>query len=207
MTRLRDCVPPPHVLVQVEYGVNMDTRQWIGHGPRSHSLLALVAAHATPPSAAAVTTLRVRVWVPLPQVSVHAPYVPHGESSQSRGQAMTPHSSTASSEGQPVPALACCVVTERERDLEPTPHVLVHVLHEAQELTSQWTGQPGRSVHARISVSAPAVAPPWRAAESTLRARCCTPVPQVVLHEPHVPHCDATAFTGHSISLQLDASV
>jgi hypothetical protein len=207
MTRLRDFVPLPHVLVQPEYADHIDTSQWIGHGPRfRQSRLEVRAPHPTPPSNGSLITERERVWVPVPQVAVHSPYVPQSEISQSKGQAVTPHVTTASSEGQPRPPFACCTSTVRERDLEPTPHVLVQVLHEAQEVTVQWTGQSGRLGHARSSVSPPAVAPPWRADEVTLRARCCTPVPQLVLQLPHVPHCETTALIGHSIVPQVDTS-
>ena len=97
------------------------------------------------------------------------------------------------------------------RDVVPTPHVLVHVLHSSQ-LPSQSSGHAiGVGEQSRVSVESfvrglllpPQTAPPYAASDVIVKLRTCSPIsPQVSLHSLHSPQLPSQS-SGHSWVLQL----
>jgi hypothetical protein len=66
--RERSCVPPPHVAVQGPQAAHEETSQSTAHACVLHACDSVVAPHATPPCWEAISMVRERDWVPLPQV-------------------------------------------------------------------------------------------------------------------------------------------
>jgi hypothetical protein len=78
--------PPPQVLEQAFQVPHEDTTQSIGQCWVWQARLSLLDGQATPPSETAVVTLRVRAWLPVPQVTEHADQLLKSLMTQSTGQ-------------------------------------------------------------------------------------------------------------------------
>ena len=91
--RLRACVPPPHVTEHASNAPHTLSTHATGHGCALHACASTSDAHAAslPPYAAAVVTLRVRVWLPPPQSTLHAPNGPQTDVAQSTGHCLSMH--------------------------------------------------------------------------------------------------------------------
>ena len=87
--RLRDCVPVPHDLVQVDQALKAEVAQWIGHSPWLHACVSAVCGHAAPPYFGAVLT-RVLDWKPLPHDLVQVEYAVQAPTPQSIGHTSMP---------------------------------------------------------------------------------------------------------------------
>ena len=90
MARVRVIVPPWQVEVQLPNDphspyLQLPSKQTV---PESHASLfvRVVESQATPPFCASEASVRLCVRVPLPQVTLHAPQLPHIEYMQSTGQ-------------------------------------------------------------------------------------------------------------------------
>merc|ERR1719305_1939938 len=124
--RVRDCVPTPHFAehgLQSDHGVIVHTRL------QSHSLHCSASwktSQGTPPWAGQVSTGRLRMRKPPPQVLVQVPNAPHAPSLQSTGQFLMPHLTFSVRFGHLNPPLWACEITLRERTFQPLPQVLVH---------------------------------------------------------------------------------
>jgi hypothetical protein len=94
---------------------------------------------------------------------------------------------------------------ERERDCEPVPHDLVHVVQALKARTVQWIGH-GPCVHTTFWVAGGHVLPPWRGCWR-LRVRDFSPLPHDLLHWPKAPHWPTTQSVGHVCGLQARASL
>jgi hypothetical protein len=194
IVRERDWMPLPHPRVQADQSLHSDTAQLTslapvrGHGGHVVSLHVFSSewfgGHAAPPWFALTETLRVRVWTPPPQFTVHMPHSDQSLMTQSTGQSeMSEQVPWSSRGGQVAPLHDISVVTVRARVLTPTPHVFEHVDQAAQSDTWQSTGQHPL-LHVRVSVrtghAAPLLAAPFR----TVRVRSCEPPPHVMSHAP-----------------------
>ena len=84
--RMRFWDPPPQVLEQAFQVPHEDTTQSIGQCWVWQARLSLLDGQATPPSETAVVTLRVRAWLPVPQVTEHADQLLKSLMTQSTGQ-------------------------------------------------------------------------------------------------------------------------
>ena len=74
--RLRDWLPPPHDLVQVEYGVKLKTMQFSGHAWLLHACVSAECGHTLPPNVGAVVE-RLRFCEPPPHDLVHVDQAPN----------------------------------------------------------------------------------------------------------------------------------
>ena len=81
--------------------------------------------------------------------------------------------------GQAVPPATGCE-TERVRDCEPVPHVLVHVVQAWKPLTTQLRAQ-ACWLHARVSSVCAQLLPPKRGCVQA-RLRFCEPPPHDLVH-------------------------
>jgi len=81
--RDRDCVPPPHDLVQADKAVQSDTTQSTGQGSVAHTAASCRLSQLAPPQCCDATTVRVRTFSPVPHAFVHADHPLHSLSAQS----------------------------------------------------------------------------------------------------------------------------
>ena len=123
-----------------------------------------------PPKLGEITTARVRVWLPPPQVWLQAFQLPHTLTTQSTGQASELHVRVSARVGQTLPACWDIVVTERERECLPPPQVLEHPPQAPYSETVQWIGQ-GPSLHDTVCVCGGQCRPPCLAGEIVGRER------------------------------------
>ncbi len=88
---VRVCVwmPEPHDEEQAPNTPNALTTQLTGHACVLHDWMSVNGGHTAPPFAATTVTVRVRVYLPLPQLSVHELNAPHALTAQSIGHAAT----------------------------------------------------------------------------------------------------------------------
>ena len=209
MLRVRICVPLPHVAVHIVYSDHCPTTQSTGHACVLHVCVSTSAPHTSPPLAAAVTMVRVRDCEPVPHDLLHVEYAElHSDNTQSTGHACVLHVCTSVSSGQATPPCMLAVTTVRVRDCEPVPHVLLHVVYDADHwLTTQSTGQ-ACVLQSIVSDRAGHPTPPWTAGVITVRVRDCVPVPHVLLHvDPcTLTQLDTTQSPGHGCSLQAVVS-
>jgi hypothetical protein len=91
-TRVRVWEPEPQVLEQVDQAAQPDTEQWTGHGPTLQVWVLAKVGQAEPPWAASAETLRVRDWLPPPQVLVQVDQAVQPETTQSFGHDTMLHS-------------------------------------------------------------------------------------------------------------------
>jgi hypothetical protein len=124
--RERDCVPPPHVTVQLEYVPHVPMTQSTGHAAVLQSLTSSVTGQPVPPCATGVVIVLERDCEPPPHVAVQLEYVPHALTMQSTGHAAVLHSTRSLVKGHALPPLTGSTWV-RERDCAPPPHVIVHV--------------------------------------------------------------------------------
>ena len=133
--------PAPQVFVQGVQADHPEGTQSMGQATVLQALVSERARQAFPPNAAAILTLRSRVWAPVPQVLVQAPKAPQAETTQSMGQAWVLQSVSSVRVGQALPPLATAVVTTLNRFLVPAPQLTEQTLQADQAETTQSTGQ------------------------------------------------------------------
>ena len=68
--RRRNLWPDPHVVLQADHVPAAPTAQSIGHVIAPHACIWVSAGHALPPDSALLLTTRVRLLLPVPQVTV-----------------------------------------------------------------------------------------------------------------------------------------
>ena len=90
-------------------------------------------------------------------------------------------------------------MTLRDRDCEPVPHDLVHVVQALKADVSQWIGH-GPSVHACVSLVCGHAAPPFTGA-TLVRERDCTPAAHVVEHTVQLLKPPTWQSTAHACAL------
>ena len=91
--------PVPQERVQGPHLLKKETSQSTGQFSVPHAWVILRARHAKPPKAGLVTTVRVLVWEPVPQLRVHADHSVKAERTQSTGQAWVLQSLCSMREG------------------------------------------------------------------------------------------------------------
>jgi hypothetical protein len=91
MVRDRDCDPPPHVVLQLSHVPQLDTTQSTGQFWVLQAAVSLRAPHSVPPFWAGVTTVRLRLWMPLPQDAEQEPKALQLVSTQLTGQPCVLH--------------------------------------------------------------------------------------------------------------------
>jgi hypothetical protein len=132
-------MPVPQLLEQAPYFPQWPTLQSTGQGwvlqVRSCSV-----AHSSPPWAAAVSTSKVRVWTPVPQVLVQVDQE-FQLSTQSTGQGWVLQLRWVFKRGQAAPPFAWEVITERFLEVTPPPQSSVQSEAVDQVETLQSTGQ------------------------------------------------------------------
>jgi hypothetical protein len=92
----------------------------------------------------------------------------------------------------------------RERDCEPVPHDLVHVVHALNALTVQWIGQGVPQVWA--SWRCGQCLPPFSGCRSE-RLRVCTPTPHETVHVVHGFQLPMMQSMAHVLVLHARVSV
>ena len=193
--------PPSHDSVQALQLPHADTSQSTGHGPASHAPTSVRLPHCTPPCWAAVSTLRLRVLVPVAHVTVHGEYAPQADITQSTGQGCSLQDRTWSKAGHAAPPWSGGVVTFLDRVCVPLPQLWVHGDQSLKTDTTQSTGH-GCSLHGFVSFKAGHATPPLAAAVVITRCRILEPPPHDWLHVELAPQSETTQSTGQSCSLQ-----
>lgn len=84
-----DCLPPAHVLSQVDQDVQSLITQSTSQVFKLHAFFSSKAGHEAPPLRAGVTTVLVRVWVPGPQGAEQSDHAPHSLTTQSTEQGIS----------------------------------------------------------------------------------------------------------------------
>jgi len=107
------------------------------------------APQVLPPKVAAAATGRVRVCVPVAQVTEQAPQAPHAPGTQSLGHECSLHLTVSARCGQTLPPNERW--PERERDISPAPHVREQTDQADHADTTQSTGH-GAVLHRRSSL-------------------------------------------------------
>jgi len=168
----------PCGLEHAEQSLHVDTSQSTGHGSVLHACTCSTdcPSHDWPPKLACVM-VRVRVWLPTPQLLVHDPHEPQAVTLQSMGQSELEHWRLIAVAGHTLPPCWASAVTLRTHLVMPSPHDCGHA-KQSQVETVQSTGQTA-GAHARVSVVAPQAWPPACARATMLRWRVCVPPPQV----------------------------
>eukprot|EP01012_Entosiphon_sulcatum_P065557 TRINITY_DN9450_c0_g1_i4.p2 TRINITY_DN9450_c0_g1~~TRINITY_DN9450_c0_g1_i4.p2 ORF type:complete len:251 (-),score=19.30 TRINITY_DN9450_c0_g1_i4:288-1040(-) len=208
ISRLRDCCPPPHCLVQGDQSLHTSTVQSTGHGSGLQCLSSFkLSEHGWPPYAACTRTDLVRIVVPLPHVLSQTLQDDQSLILQSIGQGLALHvSSCVRSEGQERPPKAACVITERVLIALPPPHCTVQLDHNDQSDTTQSMGQ-GWVLQGRYSVTLGQAAPPNAAATRVGRVRFCCPPPHSTEQLPQLPQAPTSHGTGQGCGLQKTVSM
>lgn len=85
--------------------------------------------------------LRLRDCAPLPQDCVHVDHALKPLVRQCTGQAPWLHACVSAVCGHAVPPQLGCVTCGRDRDRDPAPHEVEHVLHPVKSAALQLTGQ------------------------------------------------------------------
>jgi hypothetical protein len=83
--RVRHSLPFPHVAEQAPHAVQLESSQFTGHSIVLQSLDSESGAHCTPPKATFCAMVRVRILVPVPQLSEHVDQPLHSVTAQSIG--------------------------------------------------------------------------------------------------------------------------
>jgi hypothetical protein len=94
---------------------------------------------------------------------------------------------------------------ERERDCEPVPHDLVHVVQALKARTVQWIGH-GPWLQACVWAVCGQAAPPKRGC-TFVRERRCEPAPHDLVHVLHLPKLLTMQSIGQAWALQRRVSV
>merc|ERR1719158_1542315 len=121
-----------------------------------------------------MVTVLVRLFVPSPQVALHAVQSSQSLNMQGTGQSFFLHFSDASLASSHVPPCCASAVTVRERVRVPGPHSLLHALQSPQSLNVQGTGQ-SLSLHSSESSLGSSHEPPCCASIVTVRERVFVP--------------------------------
>jgi hypothetical protein len=153
-----------------------------------------------PGSTAACVTVRVRSRRPPPHVTEHADHVAHAESTQSRAHGCVEHAFESDSGGQS----DADMVTLRERDVVPPPHVTEH--------GDQFDHADTAHAHAACmqgcdSLSAPHAAPPLAGAATTDRVRRISPVPHACEHALQFDHMLSWQSAAHAAAEHVSLSL
>lgn len=119
-------VPPAQVLLQLPQLAQLPTKQFTGHGCVLHERVSDTAAHAVPPCAGCVRTVRERDFVPLPHTFEQLRQPPQLESAQSTGHGCVRHDADDVVDAHAVPPCCGAVVMVRCRRFVPPPHDLEH---------------------------------------------------------------------------------
>jgi hypothetical protein len=182
----------PHVAEHAPHALHSDTSQCTGgggHAPSEHACWSLAEPVHGPPHDAGVVMLRVRVWVPLSQVTEHADHAVYADHTQLLGQQppLAVHTSLSLSTSH-VPPHDSGVTTERAREREPLPHDTEHGDHAAHAVSTQLAAQHAPP-HASDSNSVVGqVVPPQLAPTAIERMRERMPPPHVAEHALHCVH-------------------
>lgn len=145
--------------------------------------------------------LRARRFAPPPQLCEQAPHTPQELTSQCTAQCAVPHTLVSEKPGHATPAYAGCVRMRRSRTLKPPPHVLEQSDQAPKLDTTQSMGH-GAVLHAWSSSRCLQTSPPWTGCVTTLRARCCVPLPHVAVHGDHAVNELTSQWMGHGLELQ-----
>eukprot|EP01012_Entosiphon_sulcatum_P065558 TRINITY_DN9450_c0_g1_i5.p2 TRINITY_DN9450_c0_g1~~TRINITY_DN9450_c0_g1_i5.p2 ORF type:complete len:227 (-),score=11.44 TRINITY_DN9450_c0_g1_i5:4257-4937(-) len=114
MERWRTCLPPPQLTEQFSHAPQLSTTQSIGHSCVLHGCVSVSEpAHSVPPYCAGVTTVRLRLWLPDPQVAVHVLQSVHDERVQLTGHGNSLQACFSDSEGHGFPPYNGCTVIFR----------------------------------------------------------------------------------------------
>jgi len=110
---------------------------------------------------------------------------------QSTGHGCVLHERVSDVAGHAAPPKAAAVVTERERDCEPPPHVRVHFEKSDHDVTTQSTAQLW-VLHACDWIKVGHMLPPFCGAVTTERVCVCEPLPHDLLHVVHVDQAETS---------------
>lgn len=155
-----------------------------------------------PPCFAVCVIVRVRTCTPAPHDLLHT-LQSCTVKAQSSGHAWVLHDVTCSSvPTQGLPPFVCCVLTLRERVLEPVPHEWLQTPHAEYAFHTQSLGH-ACPLHMRESTISGHMVPPSEAATIVVRLRIWRPPPQDAEHACHSPYALTTQSTGHVGPLQL----
>ena len=191
--RARVRMPAPHVALHVDHAAHWLTTQFTAQHGSMHDTVSLKSlGHGVPPFAAAVVTLRVRVFItPVPHVAPHADHAPQLLTAQctgGAGHAGCAHACCSLATPAHCPPHAAIVATDRARVCTPAPHVTEQPDHADHGVHTHSVGQhPPFAVHIAVSLSAPHT-PPHDSADTFVRVRVCTPAPHDTEQPDHAPH-------------------
>jgi hypothetical protein len=203
-------VPPPHIAEQADQSLQALTMQLtgVGHAWVLQAWLSLKAGQAVPPPEGWVTTVRVRVWVPPPQVSLQVDQSLQALTAQLTGttHAWVLQSWLSVRAGQAMPPFDAGVTTVRVRCWVPPPQVFEQTDQSLQALTAQSTGGGHAWVlQACMSLRAGQAAPPLAAGVMTTRVRPWVPPPQVFEQTDQSVQGPTTQSTGTTHAWVLQA--
>ena len=139
MLRVRDCEPPPHVLVQRVHTAHEPVTQLRAQTCALQARVSARCLHALPPKRGCVQ-VRLRLCEPLPHDLVQVVHEPQRLTVPSVGQECLLHARVSAECGHALPPKRGSTV-RRVRLCEPEPHDLVHVVHRPKLKTLQLTGQ------------------------------------------------------------------
>jgi hypothetical protein len=107
--RVRNIAPPLHVSVQLEYGVQDERTQSIGHGFVLQAVCSESGGHGRPEAPTFATVIiRVRLLTPPPQLTEHALHSVKFETSQFTSHGSVAHVLFETREGHPKPPFIAC---------------------------------------------------------------------------------------------------
>ena len=144
MFRLQVCWPPPQGALQLVLGSQGDRMQSTGQPAVLQALMStILSSHARPPLLAGVTTVRIQVCSPPPQVTLHVVTGLQEDRTQSTGQPAVLQLLTSSLLlANARPPLLAGVMTVRVQVCSPPLQVLLQPVLAVQEDRTQSTGQP-----------------------------------------------------------------
>ena len=148
-------------------------------------------------------TLRERDCAPVPHDLVHVVHALKLDTTQCEAQACVLHARVSPECGQATPPFTGCA-TVRERDCEPLPHDLVHVVHALKLATWQLTGH-ACALQRRVSAACGHALPPYLGCVC-VRERDCAPVPQDLVHDVHAPNAPCWQSAAQACVLQSRVS-
>jgi hypothetical protein len=200
--RVRVAWPVPHETLHADQRVQLDNTQSIGHGDSAHLRYSPRKGHSTPPKSSLLTTSRVRVWKPVPQVLEQVLHSPNEVTSQWIGHGPLLHVCDWLRSPQSLPPCSAETVTWRDRVSVPWPQLSEHSLHSLHGVASQSIGHAA-CLQATVSSRSSHALPPYAASISTLRWRFFWPPPQLTVHAPQEPQVLTTQSVGHAWVLQV----
>lgn len=176
----RVCKPPPHDLVHMLHELHSEmfheTLPTTGgglHWGAVHDCVSISDPHATPPLAAGLETVRVRVCWPVShapllsqvlQLKLHTLHAPHSAITQSVGHAWVLQGAWSSVFWHAWPPFAAGTSTKRCLFMAPPPHVAEHVDHACHSLIWQSNGHGLALPHVSTETRAGQACPPHCAA-------------------------------------------